>query len=106
MGSSVAMTTVLSLSSLLTANLEERLTATNGRIQSKVKTISDTNTGEVATFNGEENIPEKAGLGLQIDLKKMGWRKNIIGFLFRWGGINTAHPCDQIRKEKPGNDWK
>lgn len=75
MGSSVAMTTVLSLSSLLTANLEERLTATNGRIQSKVKTVSDANTGEVATFNGEENIPKKAGLGLQIDLKKNGLEK-------------------------------
>lgn len=66
---------------------------------------------KVATFNGEENIPEEVGLGLKIDFLKNGLEKEHCGFTVLDGGgrVSTLHsPCDQTReeKEKPGNDWK
>lgn len=47
---------------------------------------------KVATFNGEENIPEEVGLGLKIDFLKNGLEKEHCGFTVLDGGgsINIA----------------
>lgn len=53
---------------------------------------------KVATFNGEENIPEEVGLGLKIDFLKNGLEKEHCGFTVLDGGINIV--IHVIRPEK------